>query len=194
MNEKKFDPRRLQKLNNPERLKDIPLEYIQGKLNLENPRVLVEIGAGTAFFSKALLELFRASTIYACDLSETMLHWIKENVTPGNPNIIPVKNQESSVPLDSGMADLVFMITLHHELENPLLMLKEAHRLLKPGGAVFIVDWLKKEMNEGPALAIRCLSEEAADQLVQVGFENVQAHEDLNKYFFVVGKKPHQPC
>jgi len=51
MNEKKFDPQKLQKLNNPQRLIDIPPDFVRGKLNIETAAVLVEIGAGTAFFS-----------------------------------------------------------------------------------------------------------------------------------------------
>lgn len=191
MTDKKFDPKKLKKLNNPERLKDIPPEYIQSKLNLENPKVLVEIGAGTAFFSKAFQELYPGSVIYACDLSQIMLDWIKENITPENPDVIPVKTEESALPLDDGLADLVFTINLHHELEEHLAVLKEAYRLLKPGGTFFVADWLKKEMDEGPPQNIRFLSSEAADQLTQAGFENVRAYDEgMPKHFLVMGKKP----
>ena len=110
MNEKIFDPNKLQKLNNPQRFLDIPPEYVWGKLNLEKPDILVEIGAGTAFFSIAFLQHFKPSTIYACDLSEVMINWVKENVSPKYPSIIPVKSEEHSVPLDDRIADLVFMI------------------------------------------------------------------------------------
>jgi len=50
MNEKKFDPKKLQKLNNPQRLIDIPPDYVRRKLNIKEPDVLVEIGAGTSIF------------------------------------------------------------------------------------------------------------------------------------------------
>jgi len=82
MNEKKFDPQKLQKLNNPQRLIDIPPDFVRAKLNTAKPAVLVEIGAGTAFFSIAFLQVFKPSTIYACDLSEVMINWVKENVSP----------------------------------------------------------------------------------------------------------------
>jgi ubiquinone/menaquinone biosynthesis C-methylase UbiE len=189
MEEKKFNPKKLQKLNNPDRLKDIPPDYIQNKLDVETFEILIEIGAGTAFFSQAFLKQLKASTLYACDSSEIMIDWIKENVASKHPNIIAVKNEESSVPLDNGLADLVFMITLHHELENPLLMLKEAHRLLKPDGRIFIVDWKKKEMDDGPPVTIRCSIKDVKAQLVQAGFDNVQTDEDLAKHFLIIGQK-----
>ncbi len=192
MNDKKFDPGKLQKLNNPARLQDIPPDYVWGKLNLEKSDVLVEIGAGTAFFSIAFLQKAKPSKIYACDSSEVMINWMKENVAPKFPEIIPVKNEEQSVPLDGGIADLVFMINLHHELDNPPRMLGEAYRILKPGGNIFIVDWNQEYVGEGPPVRIRCLPEQVKKQLVKAGFDPVTVYGELPKHFLLVGEKGHQ--
>ena len=189
MHEKKFDPKKLQKLNNPKRLVDIPPAYICSKLGLESSEVVVEIGAGTAFFSIAFLEALNPSTLYASDLSDTMIHWVEENVSPTYPQIIPVKNEEHSVPLDDGIADLVFMIALHHELEDSSQMLLEAYRMLKSGGTIFIVDWKKEDMPEGPPAAIRCVPEDVRDQLTASGFGDVAIYDALPKHFLVTGKK-----
>jgi ubiquinone/menaquinone biosynthesis C-methylase UbiE len=189
MNEKKFDPKKLEKLNNPERLKDIPPSYIWDKLNIEHPEILVEIGAGTAFFSIAFLRYAKASKIYACDVSEIMIGWIRENIVPNFFGIIPVKTEEYSIPLDDGMADVVFTINLHHELDNQTLTIREAHRILKPGGSVFIVDWKKEDMAEGPPLKIRCLPEEVGEQLADSGFQHVEIFAELPKHFVVIGRK-----
>lgn len=192
MNEKKFDSKKLQKLNNPQRLVDIPPDYVCGKLDVEKPDALVEIGAGTAFFSIAFLERLKPSVLYACDISTVMIDWMKEHVSPRHPDIVPVRVEEHAVPLDDGIADLVFMINLHHELEKPSLSVEESFRILKPGGEIFIVDWKKKEMPEGPPEAIRCLPEEVENQLIQAGFSGVSIVNDLSKHFLVVGKKDHQ--
>ena len=192
MNEKKFDPKKLQRLNDPQRLIDISPDYIREKLHMEKTGIIVEIGAGTAFFSVVFFQKFRPSTLYACDISEIMIKWIKENVTPNYPDIIPVKTEESSVPLDDGLADLVFMVNLHHELEKPFLILEEAFRILKPGGKIFIVDWKKKDISEGPPAKIRYLPEKVKEQLVNAGFKNVNIHNELKKHFLVVGVKPVQ--
>ena len=188
MNEKKFDPRKLQKLNDPRRLIDIPPDYIWGKLHMEKPGVFVELGAGTAFFSVAFFQKFKPSILYACDVSEVMLNWVKANVISKYPDIVPVKTEEHTVPLDDGIADLVFMINLHHELENPSLTLEEAHRILKPDGKISVVDWKKKDMPEGPPTSIRYLPEKVKEQMVNVGFEDVAVYDELKKHFLVVGK------
>lgn len=192
MDEKKFNPKKLEKLNNPNRLKDIPPDYVLDKLSMEKASILVEIGAGTAFFSIAFLQYANPSKIYACDVSEVMINWIKENVVQNFPNITPVKTEEHSIPLDDGIADLVFMINLYHELDNPTLIVKEAYRILKPSGNIFIVDWEKKNMAEGPPTQIRCLPEQVKKQLVNSGFINVNIFNGLPKHFLLVGQKDHQ--
>ncbi len=189
MNEKKFDPKKLQKLNNPERLKDIPPDYIRGKLRSEAADVMIEIGAGTAFFSIAFLPIFKPTTIYACDISDVMLHWVTENVSSTYPAIIPLKTKEDSVPLDGGVADLIYMINLHHELDSPSMTLKESFRLLKPDSEIFIVDWKKEKMVEGPPERIRCSPEEVKTQLISSGFSDVTDYDELKKHFLVTGRK-----
>lgn len=191
MDEKKFNPQKLQRLNDPKRLADIPPDFIWEKLHLEesNSNVFVEIGAGTAFFSIAFLQKYKPSTLYACDLSEIMINWVKENVSSKYPNIVPIKTEEYTVPLDNKIADLVFMISLHHELENPSLLLKEAYRILKPNGKIFIVDWKKEDMPEGPPTKIRCLPENIKEQMQNMEFIDVNIYNALQKYFLIVGTK-----
>ena len=189
MTGKKFDPKRLHKLNDPQRLVDIPPDYVCDKLDVEKPDILVEIGAGTAFFSVAFSQYLKASTIYACDVSEVMINWIKENVSPMHPGVIAVKSDEAAVPIGDGISDLVFTINLHHELESPTLTVQEAYRILKPGGSIFIVDWEKRQMAEGPPEKIRCLPEEVGEELLGAGFSGVSVFNELPKHFLVVGRK-----
>ena len=191
MHERKFNPKKLLRLNDPQRLRDIDPDYVLGKIKIQDPNVFVDIGAGTAFFSIAFLKHAKPSKIYAWDISDVMVNWMKENVVPKHPNIVPVKTEEVSIPLDDGIADVVFMINLHHELDNPMMTLKEAYRILKPGGNIFIIDWKKENMTQGPPTHIRCLPEQVKEQLVNVRFDDVDFFEELPKHFLVVGEKSH---
>jgi ubiquinone/menaquinone biosynthesis C-methylase UbiE len=189
VNEKKFDPKKLKKLNNSQRLKDIPVAYILDKLELEQSSVFVDIGAGTAFFSIAFLQQDKPTTIYACDISTTMIDWIKENIVPVYPSIYPVKSEEASVPLEDEIADLIFFINLHHELESPIQTLEEAFRILKVGGKALVIDWKKQDMAEGPPTHIRCVAEEVGNQMEKAGLKHIQISSKLEKHFFVIGQK-----
>lgn len=190
MHEKKFNPNKLAKLNNPQRLDDIPPAFLRAKLSNQSPQTLVEIGAGTAFFSIALLQELTPQRIYACDLSSTMIDWMRDNVVADYPAIVPIQTTEDQVPLEDGCAELVFMINLHHELHNPVNSLKEGYRLLKPGGEIFIVDWKKQQMPQGPPVEIRATPDEVKIQLQQAGFNQITTYNDLKKQFLVTGRKP----
>jgi SAM-dependent methyltransferase len=61
---------------------------------------------------------------------------MNENISPQDLNVITVKTEEHPVPPDSGIADLVFMINLYHELDNLSLTVEEANRILRPNGKI----------------------------------------------------------
>ncbi len=189
MHDKKFDPSKLEKLNNPERLRDIPPGYLWEMLEMDRGGVVVEIGAGTGFFSVAFLPYAHPSRLYACDISDTMIDWMREHIVPDHPCIMPMKVEETATALDDEIADLVFMVSLHHELEHPDLTLRETYRILKPGGKILIVDWKKQSMTEGPPVRIRCVPGQVKEQLATAGFMPVRILEDLPKHFVVIGGK-----
>lgn len=189
MDDRKFDPKKLAKLNNVQRLKDIPVEWIWKTMDLGNPDVLVDIGAGTGFFSIPFVEMTTRGKVYACDISDVMLDWIRENISPGTPAVIPLKMDETRVNLPSESADFVYMICLHHELDAPMALLKECHRLLKPDGKIAIVDWRKVEMEMGPPVEIRCDTATVEKHLLDAGFIDVHSHLDLEKHFLVGAEK-----
>jgi ubiquinone/menaquinone biosynthesis C-methylase UbiE len=51
-------------------------------------------------------------------------------------------------------------------------MIKESYRILKPGGKIFIVDWKKENMTQGPPTEIRYFPENVMKQLQQSKFSN----------------------
>ncbi len=187
---RKFDPKSIDKLNNPERFDRENPDVIWKELELTDPRVLVDIGAGTGFFAVPFARKGPAITVHACDLQDEMLAWLREHI-PGDlrGRIIPVKMEERSVPLPDGIADLVYMINLHHELEDRSAIMRECFRLLKPGGTVMAIDWKKSETPSGPPQEIRVTEEEIVSDMKAAEFRDVKRHPVLPYHNFVTGKK-----
>jgi len=183
----KFNPKKLAKLNNPERLKTLNPDVIWEALNLQNPKTLIDIGAGTGFFTKEFSKKLTDGKIYACDSSEVMIQWMKENIT--DKNILPLQCSEASIELPDGIADLVYMINVHHEILEPEKLLAETHRLLKTGGNIAIIDWKAEDMQDGPPLNIRISDEVIAGQLLKIGFINIVKHKILPLHSFITGQK-----
>lgn len=183
----KFDPKKLAKLNNPERLKTLNPDVIWEALDMQKLEVLVDIGAGTGFFAKKFVKKISGGKIYTCDTSKIMIEWMKENITENN--IIPLLCSESSIALENETADLVYMINVHHELLEPEKLLSEAYRLLKPNGKITIIDWKKEEMADGPSIEKRISEEIIIQQLQKSGFNNVVSYNILPLHSFIVGQK-----
>lgn len=187
----KFDYKKLEKLNNPERIKSLNPDLMWDTLNLSNPEILVDIGAGTGFFALLFCKKMLHGKIYACDTSEIMINWMKDNISDDLCcPIIPNKCEESSIQLSDGMADLVYLINVYHELEEPKKMLSEALRILKKEGKIAIIDWKAEETSEGPPLSHRIFENKVFKDIKESGFSNIKNHSILpNHYFFVAEKQ-----
>jgi ubiquinone/menaquinone biosynthesis C-methylase UbiE len=189
---RKFDPKSIDKLNNPQRFTRENPDVIWTELGLVDPRVLVEIGAGTGFFAIPFARKLEGGTVFACDVQDEMLAWLLENLPADlRSRIHLVHMEETKVPLGDGIADLVYMINLHHELEDRDAIMKESQRLLRTGGTVMVVDWKKGETPSGPPQEIRIPEEEIVADMARAGFEQVKRHPVLPYHNFVTAKRPH---
>ena len=138
----KFDPTRLLKLNDPARLGFLDLREVILGSEISPESVIVDIGAGTGLFADALLDMLPGSSCWCLDIREEMVEWIASNRIPAYGNRMHAAVcGESDIPLDDSMADLVFMMMLHHELRRPVAMMDECFRILRPGGKVIAADW-----------------------------------------------------
>jgi len=175
----KFEMAKLERLNDPGRFDTLPPEVFFSALGSPtDAHTIVEIGAGTGLFAAAFAERAPAATIYAADMADEMLDWMRENrpeVAAGR--VVPLKSTETRVPLADGAADAVYMINLHHELAEPEESYAEAFRLLRPGGRLLVVDWARRETPKGPPQEVRVDAPTLAALLAGAGFSDVTVDE-----------------
>jgi hypothetical protein len=76
--------------------------------------------------------------------------------------------------------------------DNPVALLREAHRVICPGGKVGIIHWnYDAKTPRGPDLTIRPRPEQCRAWAGEVGFELAPAFLDLPPYHYgLVGRKP----
>lgn len=179
MAHQKFDIAKLERLNDPGRFETLPPDVFWQALGRpEAARTIVEIGAGTGVFAAAFVERALEAVIFAADTEDVMLEWMRDNrpeVAAGR--IVPVRASESGVPLDDGIADVVYMINLHHELAHPDATYAEALRLLIDGGRLLVVDWADRETPRGPSRDVRVSAADLEAMLVSAGFRDVRTDE-----------------
>ena len=186
----KFDIAKLERLNDPGRFDTLKPAVMWTALGEPSPRVIVEIGAGTGLFSAAFSERAPDAVVYAADIEPTMIEWMRQHrpeVASGR--VVPVLAEETRVPLPDGVADLVVMINLHHELVDPDASYAEAHRLLAPGGQLLVVDWKHEETPKGPPLSIRATKGTLERYLSAAGFSRIVAHDVLEWHELLTARR-----
>jgi ubiquinone/menaquinone biosynthesis C-methylase UbiE len=190
MKSKLFDPKKFEKLNNPKRLEMLPPIFIKEKAGLNEVKIILDIGAGTGFFSKEFAKLYPGSLVYACDTSEFMINYINENLRAHYSELRPLLMKDYHIPLEDGIADLIIMINLHHEIDDHETMLRECYRLLRPQGKIVISDWKKEDSGFGPSMHIRFEVSEVEGQLRSAAFEEINSNLELKNNFIIVAEKP----
>lgn len=87
---------------------------------------IIHLGCGPLWFGKVATVPLDGKTIYAVDPDEEAL--------ARNPAEKHIRAYGESVPLPDGCADVIAADHLLEHLERPEEVLREAHRLLRPGG------------------------------------------------------------
>lgn len=187
----RFDPAKLDRLNDVARLNDLLPERMWDAFGTPEARVAVEIGAGTGMFAREFAATMPAgSTLYAVDSEPVMLEWLRAHLADNaGAKVAVIEGDASSVPLSDGIADLVYSVNLHHELDDPGAMLAETKRMLRAGGVLGVVDWKREATPKGPPLEHRIGTQALLAQLTAAGFEDVRAHGVLPYHDVVTGRR-----
>lgn len=190
MEDKKFNPEHLDRLNDPARLERLDPQKIVEFAGLENPRKIVDIGAGTAFITSAISELVPEASIDAFDIEPIMVEEMR-NTLPPESKITPYLMSDNRLPLSEEYADLVMMINLYHEIPKPFLMLKEVKRVLKTGGKILIIDWARRaDVSEaGPPMEHRVEEATITSHLIGADFFNIKTTETFPDHLGVIARK-----
>lgn len=170
---------------------DAPL--VLSRLGLTDPRAdIAEFGCGYGTFTVAAAARTRG-TVFAFDIEPAMLRATEAKVRKAGLINVRILLRDFATQ-GTGLADnsvtyaLLFNI-LH--AEEPVALLSEAARILRPGGRVGVIHWnYDPRTPRGPALAIRPRPEQCQVWIRQAGFELASPVLDLPPYHYgLVGRK-----
>jgi ubiquinone/menaquinone biosynthesis C-methylase UbiE len=119
--------------------------WLRGQIKATD--IALEIGCGTGIYSAVIAE--RAQHFTATDISAEMLARAEARLRPF-PNVDLKRADAVQVPYPEAAFDLVFMGNLLHVVPAPDAILRECHRVLKPGGRLLVLD---ATMTGMPAIA-----------------------------------------
>ncbi|HHL39141.1 MAG TPA: methyltransferase domain-containing protein [Deltaproteobacteria bacterium] len=156
----RFDPAMAGRLMSEERYGRLdPVKFLKGA-GLAPGDSMVDLGCGPGFFALAASAVVGPEgRVWALDVEPEMLGHLRRQGPP--PNVFPLVCPESELPLRGGCADFVLLAFVIHEAAEPLRLLREVRRVMKPGAALCILDWEKVDEDEGPPLEERMAAAEA---------------------------------
>lgn len=192
----KFDPSHADRLENPQRLVELPPENVVVLLDLRGAETVVDYGAGTGMYTVPIAAALLHGRVFAVDEHAELLDRIDAKLTAaGVPadRVVKVQTTENRVPLDDGAADRVFLLNvLHHVWDEPAA-LGEIVRLLAPDGRLVVVDFAQMDRPVGPPNDHVLSLDEARAAVAGMGLRELSVHEagDVGRYqIAIVAEKP----
>ncbi|RMH81169.1 MAG: class I SAM-dependent methyltransferase [Acidobacteria bacterium] len=150
----KFDPSKLQKLDDPSRLEFFDPKKVLREFGLRKGMTVLDIGTGAGFYLPYLSEAVGdEGKVYAVDIEPLAVDYARRKVEELSLfNVEVLKSEEYKLPLEDGTVDFVFMAFVFHELEDPIAFMEEVKRVCKAIAYLCIIEWKKEERDKGPPL------------------------------------------
>ena len=147
-----FPPEDLGLLEGPDREQWQKPDQIMDRLGIADGSVVADLGAGGGWFTTRLARRVGPNgLVYAEDIQPQMIEAIGRRVQrEGLLNVRAVLGTVKDPRLPRGI-DAVLIVDAYHEMEDPVTLLKNVERSLKPQGRVGVVDFNPGGGGPGPA-------------------------------------------
>ncbi len=125
------------------------------QFDLPEGSVVVDIGAGTGHYTIPLgKKVGTTGKVYAVDVQKELLDKLKSRAREEHISNIEIVwadgERAGGTGLRDGIATAVLFSNVLFQMPEKPEALKEAMRVLRPGGAVYIIDWADSFGNTGP--------------------------------------------
>ncbi len=171
MENRVFNPVEGHILESPERYKILPPFKTLKNIGLKEDDIMIDIGCGTGFFTLPASQITGpAGRVVGVDISEEMLQEVRDKIKGNGNNIELLLSDNIQLPVRDSLGTFALLSSVLHEAEDMHAMLKEAFRVLKPGGRLAIIEWEKREMTMGPPLEDRLHPNKIVSLVTDAGF------------------------
>jgi SAM-dependent methyltransferase len=125
-----------------DRDKKLQVERVMDLLGISEGKTVADIGAGSGWFSvRAARRVTPIGLVYALDINPEAIRYIQQRVIRegiGNVRTILSKPEDPGLPAES--IDAVLILKTYHEVAEPVALMKNLHRSLRPKARVGVID------------------------------------------------------
>ncbi len=176
-------------LDSEERFLRQPAEPLVDLVAARHPHTVVDWGAGTGYFALPLLRRLPELRVVCVDVEPRMLGVIaaraKEAGFDDRAGLLEVE-AGAPLPVEDASVDVVLMVNLLHELDQPVEALAEVARVLTRGGRLVLCDWDRDgDPLHGPSPAFRIAPDDVETSLREAGLEPLRRHTLYHDFWVI---------
>jgi ubiquinone/menaquinone biosynthesis C-methylase UbiE len=112
-------------------------DTVANRMGLKPGMTVIEIGPGKGNYTFAVARRVAPGTVYACDIQPAVVEQLSARATRlGVTNVEALVDDAYNLGFDDDSVDRVLMIACLPEIPEPVRVLRECRRVLRPGGLV----------------------------------------------------------
>ena len=182
-----FPPEQLGMLEGPDRDAWQRPDQIMDKLLIAEGSAVADLGAGGGWFTMRLANRVGPNgTIYAEDVQSQMIDAItRRTARAGLRNVRTVLGTDLDPRLPAPV-DAVLIVDAYHEFAQPVVMLGNVAKALKPNGRIGIIEFKKEGLGPGPPMEERVDPERVIRDAEAAGLRLVSRENFLRYQYMLV--------
>jgi ubiquinone/menaquinone biosynthesis C-methylase UbiE len=160
-------------------------------IKLEKGSTVADVGAGSGYITvKMAKKVGPTGKVYANDIQPEMIALLRQRIAKEKiTNVEPVLGAIDDPKLPADTIDLILMVDVYHEFQQPQAMLRHMREALKTGGRLVLLEYRK----EDPAIPIRLEHKmtvaEAKLEVEAEGFKLTKVDEVLPRQHILIFTK-----
>jgi predicted methyltransferase len=182
-----FPPENLGLLEGPDRDAYQRPDQIMDALQIGENSVVADLGAGGGWFTVRLARRVPNGRVYAEDVQPQMIQAIERRVQrEGLDKIVTMLLGTQTDPKIPEPLDAVLIVDTYHEMEQPVTLLRNVAKSLKPTGTIGIVNYKKDGGGPGPPMEERVDPEKVIRDARAAGLELRKRENFLLRYQYLL--------
>jgi ubiquinone/menaquinone biosynthesis C-methylase UbiE len=179
-------------LDRAERVSEEEPDIAIAALKLQKGAIVADVGAGSGYMTVRMAKkVGPTGKVYANDIQPEMLKLLNERLTHDKiSNVETVLGTVDDPRLPDGALDLILMVDVYHEFQQPEAMLRRMHAALKPGGRLVLLEYRKEDPQVPIRLEHKMTVAEAKLEVEAEGFKLTKVDPVLPRQHILIFTRP----